>query len=334
MIRPTHHRHAGSEEPQTRQQTAGSCGPHVRARKIAAVVRVRNAAEELDRCLLALKRQRLPEDAELEIVVVDNDSTDASRLVAQRHGAVVVSISQAEFSWGRALNRGIAQTHGDVVLLLSSDATPVDEHWIEHMVEPFAEPEVAIVYGRQLPYPDAPVDERVRLEQTFGEQPIALDGRQHADNPSAQGMLASNACAAIRRAVWLDHPYDEETSGGEEGPFTCQALKQGFQCLYRPGAQVYHSHRDGPWKLACREWQILHKNVVYQGLRLKAWTLVRWWIGMAKRRLLNCIRVKAPLYYRIEGLLRLPADLATCVIVGSLLLCERSRQRARQIFWR
>jgi GT2 family glycosyltransferase len=303
-------------------------------RTISAVVRVRNAAAELDRCLSGLGRQVLPEGVRLETIVVDNDSTDDSRMIAQRHGAVVVSISQAEFSWGRALNRGMAQARGEVVLLLSSDATPADEHWVQRMVEPFREPEVAIVYGRQLPYPDAPVDERMRLERTFGGQPIALDRQQHADNPSARGMLASNACAAIRRAVWQDHPYDEETSGGEEGPFTCQALSQGFRCLYQPCAQVYHSHRDGPWKLACREWQILHKNVVYAGARLRKRTLVRWWIGVVKRRLVNCIRGKAPLYYRIEGLVRLPIDVAACMIVGSLLLREKSRQKARQVFWR
>jgi rhamnosyltransferase len=333
MIHHGHRCNADSEESQT-SQAAGSCCTHVQARKIAAVIRVRNAAKELDRCLSALRRQVLPKGTELEMVVVDNDSTDDSGTVAQRHGAVVVPISPAEFSWGRALNRGIAQTRGAVVLLLSSDATPADEYWVQHMVEPFVEPDVAVVYGRQRPYPDAPVDERVRLERTFGAQAIALDKQQHADNPSAKGMLASNACAAVRRAVWQEHPYDEETSGGEEGPFTCQALKLGFRCLYQPSAQVYHSHRDGPWKLACREWQILHKNVVYTGSRLKKRMLLRWWAGVVKRRLVNCIRVKAPWYYRMEGLVRLPIDVAACVVVGSLLLRAKSRQKARQVFWR
>jgi rhamnosyltransferase len=304
------------------------------AKMISVVIRVRDAAKDLDRCLSSVRRQDLPQGAELEIVVVDNDSTDDSRAVAQRHGAVVVPISQAEFSWGRALNRGIARTHGAVVLLLSSDATPADEFWVRRMVEPFGEPEVAIVYGRQLPYPDAPVDERVRLKQTFGAEPITLDRTKHAENPSAKGMLASNACAAIRRVVWQEHAYDEDISGGEEGPFTCQTLRQGLRCLYEPKAVVYHSHRDSPWRYACREWEILHKNAVCCGSRLKKRTLLRWWVGVAKRRLLNCLRVEASLYCRLEGLARLPIDVAACVVVGSLLSCERSRQKARRIFWR
>jgi rhamnosyltransferase len=301
---------------------------------ISVVIRVRNAAGDLDRCLAGLKRQVLPGGEELELIVVDNDSTDGTRRVAQRYGAAVVPISRAEFSWGRALNRGIARAHGAVVLLLSSDATPTDENCVRHMVEPFQEPDVAVVYGRQLPYPDAPVDERVRLERTFGAQPITLDRQRHADNPSARGMSASNAWAAIRRTVWHAHPYDEGTAAAEEGPFTCHTLKQGFRCLYQPKAQVHHSHRDSPWRLACREWQILYKNIVHTGSGLKTRMLLRWWAGMAKRRLVNCFRGKVPLYYRMEGLVRLPVDLAACVIVGSLLSRGKSRQRVQQVFWR
>ncbi|MEN6426525.1 MAG: glycosyltransferase family 2 protein [Phycisphaerales bacterium] len=305
-----------------------------RGMTVSVVIRVRDAARELERCLDALQRQVLSDGGTLEIVVVDNDSKDASRDVAVRHGAVVVPISRTDFTWGRALNRGIAQTHGDVVLLLSSDATPADETWAQHMIERFAEPNVAIVYGRQLPYPDAPIDERVRLAKTFGSDPISLDRDQHAKNPSAKGMLASNACAAIRRTVWEEYPYDEETSGGEEGPFTCQALTRGYRCLYEPSARVYHSHRDGSWRLACRGWEILHKNVVYTGSRLRWWMLLKWWAGVTKRRIVNCIQADVPLPCRIGGLLRLPADLLACMIVGPLMLSAKSRQKVRQAFWR
>jgi GT2 family glycosyltransferase len=300
---------------------------------VSIVIRARNAAKDLDRCLGGLMRQTLPAGAELEIVVVDNDSTDDSRAVAQRHGAGIVPISQAEFSWGRALNRGIAKARGDIVLLLSSDATPADESWLRNMIEPFSEPDVAIVYGRQLPYPDAPVDERVRLKRTFGAKPIVLDGGQEVED-TGKGMNASNACAAIRRAVWQANAYDETTAGGEEGPFTCQALKRGYRCLYQPSARAYHSHRDSPWKFACREWEILHKNAAYGGSRLRGHMLLRWWVRVAKRRLGNCVRAEASAYYRVEGLVRLPIDLMACVIIGLLLLPERSRRRARQLFWR
>jgi len=185
-----------------------------------------------------------------------------------------------------------------------------------------------------LPYPNAPVDERVRLQRTFGSKPMALDPEEHANNFRAKGMLVSNACAAVRKAVWCEHRYDEETSGGEEGPFTCQTLQQGFRVLYRPQAVVYHSHRDSPWKFACREWEILHKNATYTGARLKKRMLIRWWAAVVKRRLINCVQTDGSLYCRIEGLWRLPVDLLACVIVGSAMFREKSRRAARQVFWK
>lgn len=321
------------DENQRAGQGEGSRFEQTSAKVVSIVIRVKDAAWDLDRCLSGLARQMRPRGTEMEIVIVDNDSQDGSRAVAERFGAVVVPISQAEFSWGRALNRGIARARGDIVLLLSSDVTPADDHWLERMIEPFVEPDVAIVYGRQLPYPNAPVDERVRLKRTFGEQPIVWDER-HAVQDTGRGLVASNACAAIRRTLWKDHPYDEQTSGGEEGPFTRQVLQRGFRCLYWPSARVCHSHRDTPWKFACREWEILYKNLVYAGARLNKRSLLRWWAGVAKRRLINCMRAGVPAYYRLEGLLRLPIDLGACVVVGVLLFPEKSRRRIRRLFWR
>lgn len=300
---------------------------------ISVMIRVRDAARELERCLSALGRQVLPDGVTLEIVVVDNDSKDDSCAVAVRHGAAVVPIARMDFTWGRALNRGIVQTHGEIVLLLSSDATPVDETWVQQMIEPFGDSKMAIVYGRQVPYPDAPVDERVRLARTFGEHPITLDGRQEVEI-TGKGMNASNACAAIRRSVWQETPYDEETSAGEEGPFTCQALRRGYLCRYQPAARAYHSHRDSPWRYACREWEILHKNAKYGGRPLRGRALLRWWAALTKRRLVNSVRVEASLYCRLCGVLRLPADLLACMVIGLLLLPEKSRSRVRQLFWR
>jgi len=315
-------------------QALESARPQGSGNAISVVIRVRDAAEELDRCLCALKRQTIPDACTLEIVVVDNESKDESRAVAQRYGAAIVPISRAEFTWGRALNRGIAQTRGDIVLLLSSDATPADETWLEHMVEPFAEADVAVVYGRQLPYPSAPIDERARLARTFGAEPISLDPGVHANNPSGKGMGASNVCAAVRRRVWEEHPYDEQISGGEEGPFTSHVLARGYRCLYQPSARVYHSHRDSPWKMACREWEILEKNAAYANARIRMRTLVKWWAGVAVRRLVNCVRADAPWYRRAEGVLRLPLELPAYVVVGVSMLRERSRRKAREVFWR
>ena len=75
-------------------------------RIVSAVIRVRNAGAELDRCLSSLGCQVLPDGVELEMIVVDNDSTDDSRGVAQRHGAVIVPISASRVLLGPGAKPG------------------------------------------------------------------------------------------------------------------------------------------------------------------------------------------------------------------------------------
>ena len=67
---------------------------------VSVVIRVRNAAADLARCLAALRAQTMPASMELELIIVDNESTDGSVEVASEYGAVVVPISLADFSWG------------------------------------------------------------------------------------------------------------------------------------------------------------------------------------------------------------------------------------------
>ena len=71
---------------------------------ISVVLRARNEAAWIGRCLTAIRRQRLPH---IDVILVDNDSTDGTVEVAAAHGATLTNISREEFSYGRALNLGI-----------------------------------------------------------------------------------------------------------------------------------------------------------------------------------------------------------------------------------
>ncbi len=299
---------------------------------ISVVIRARNVANELNRCLTKLKNQVVPKGKKLEVIVVDNDSDDETVQVARHHDAIIVEICRKDFSWGRALNRGITKAAGDIILILSADAEPADENFVCEMTRPFTDADMAVVFGRQLPSEDAPVDERVRLEKMFRPTPEFFDRLKHSRNLTGRDMTASNACAAIRKSLWQKNRYDENTSGGEEGPFICYALKCGLSVIYQPSAKVYHSHRDRIFRLACRELEILNKNLAYRGRLLLAGDKIRLLAGFMKRRLRNCVQPRMPLKIRLEGLFRLPLELAAIAIVG---FCSNNRllKKYRYIFW-
>jgi rhamnosyltransferase len=99
---------------------------------ISVVIRVRNEGAALHKVLCALKLQDLPP---WEIIVVDNASTDESRAVAQYHGATILDISRAEFTYGRALNWGIRKSQGEFICILSAHSLPIGKDFLRTAVD-------------------------------------------------------------------------------------------------------------------------------------------------------------------------------------------------------
>jgi len=231
------------------------------------------------------------------------------------------------------LNDGLARATGRIALLLSSDAYASDSNWLAEMLKPFSNPRVAAVYGRQVPYRDAPVDERVRLKKTFPAESMHFNSHSSNVHPTGRGMIVSNACAAIRRDIWQEIPYDETITAGEEGLWSYEVLQRGYSIVYQASARVYHSHNDGPLKHAWRHRELrVREELLDSGGKRKTWT-VRWMAGFAKRRLRNCLHPGLPMSARFKGIAVLPAELLAFALVD--LVCRRRGQGAKvkRLFW-
>src|SRR5215831_2547291 len=109
--------------------------------RLSVIIRVRNEARALDSLFAALRAQKC--SFPWEIVVVDNDSEDDTRKVAEQARAKVVRLAQKEFTYGRALNVGLRAACGDLALLLSAHALPIGSSFLEKLTLPFSDPQVA-----------------------------------------------------------------------------------------------------------------------------------------------------------------------------------------------
>lgn len=301
---------------------------------LSVVIRVRNAAEDLRCCLEKVTEQSLPEGYTLEIVVVDNESSDNSAEVARHFEAIVVFLPVLEFSWGRALNRGVSKATGEIVLLLSADAYPADKNWVREMIKPFKDPHVAAVYGKQIPRPDAPIEEIIRLKKTFGEKSKLAKKLPRGFSPrGGTGFPVSNACAAIRKKVWETVPYDEEISGGEEGVWSYHVFQKGFFIGYQETARVFHSHKDPFFRKAWRELELIKKNTELQGKRLSVYVYVHHLLCKCKQRMYNCFFSGCSLLNYIKGILFLPFDCFFFCIAAFFFHKQKNPSRYRTFFW-
>jgi glycosyltransferase involved in cell wall biosynthesis len=197
---------------------------------ISVIVRARNEALWLDRCLRALNNQ----SRTCEIILVDNESTDDTRSIAKRWNTEIVDINTADFTFGRALNVGIDEASHEVIAIISAHCVPVDELWADFIAIHLEEdnPNICGVYGRQEPLPEtSDVDSR-DLWTTFRNERLV----QEVD------YFFHNANSAIRKSLWLETPFDELINGVEDRAWAKTMITKGFQITYEPHARVYHHH--------------------------------------------------------------------------------------------
>ncbi len=106
---------------------------------VSFVIPVRNDAERLHRCLSSIVRNDYPREV-IELVVVDNQSTDGSARVARSFGAIVVKAPGDSVAALR--NKGARAALGAVLAFADSDHE-IDRSWIETAVNILADPTVA-----------------------------------------------------------------------------------------------------------------------------------------------------------------------------------------------
>jgi rhamnosyltransferase len=195
------------------------------------VIRALNEADHLPALFSGLLRQNLQPD---QVVLVDSGSTDDSVAIAEAHGARIVHIDPADFSFGRSLNVGCAEATGDVLVFLSAHVYPVDEFWLSNLIEPFDDDEIVLSYGRQTGDHRTKFSELQLMRQWF---PDVSDRDQRTP-------FCNNANCAIRRDWWERTPYDEALTGLEDLAWAEAALAAGGRIAYRADAAIAHIHDE------------------------------------------------------------------------------------------
>jgi rhamnosyltransferase len=218
---------------------------------ISMVIRCLNEEQHIGRLLAGLERQsRRPN----EIVIVDSGSTDATLDIAARYDTKIVHIKPQEFSFGRALNVGCAAATGDVLVFASAHVYPLYDSYLDLLTAPFADPRVALTYGRQVGDQRTKYSEARVLLQWFPETSIRR--QQHP--------FCNNANAAVRREIWEVVPYDESLTGLEDLDWARRVQAKGFDISYVAEAPVAHVHEE-TWRTVVNRYRreaIAYKRIM------------------------------------------------------------------------
>jgi glycosyltransferase involved in cell wall biosynthesis len=228
---------------------------------VTVAIPVRDGGRLLAGTLAALARQSV----EHELLVCDSGSRDGSAALARSHGARVLEIAPERFSHGGTRNLLMREARGEHVALLTQDAEPADEQWLERLLGGFAlARDVGIVYGPYRPRADASLAVRIELERWFGS--LSPDGRarverlaasggaaaggggaeKHVSLPSSAELLGrrgffTDANSCIARKAWERVPF-REVAYAEDRVLAIDMLRAGYGKAFVPEAAVLHSH--------------------------------------------------------------------------------------------
>lgn len=215
------------------QRVVSSLMPDAAWPSMTVVVCAYNAEATLDECLEHTCRLDYPN---LEILVVDDGSTDRTAEIAERHpAATLVRIPHAGLSAAR--NVGLHAAQGDIVAYLDADAYPGPE-WPYYLALGFDSRTVGGVGGPNVPPPsDAAAAALVAAAPGGPVHVLVADDR-------AEHVPGCNM--AFWRDVLLEVGGFEPvyTAAGDDVDVCWKVLDKGWEIGFHPAAQVWHHRRS------------------------------------------------------------------------------------------
>lgn len=213
------------------------------------VVPTFNGLAHLKRCLRAL-RETLPRGAEVEIIVVDDASTDGTaaflHLWAVDEPRLKVVRNKKNSGFILSCNRGAREARGEVLVFLNDDTVPLPE-WLPPLLRILQDDAAVGAVGGKLIYPDGTLQEAGGV--IFADGSGANFGRNSSDldaplfNYVREVDYCSGALLATRRSVFLEvGGFDLNLAPAyyEDTDYCFRLREKGFRVVFQPESAVIH----------------------------------------------------------------------------------------------
>jgi glycosyltransferase involved in cell wall biosynthesis len=255
---------------------------------VSAILPVRDRAAWIGRAVESVLAQRYPA---VELIVIDDGSTDETPSVLDRYGSRIVRLHGPGGNAYAARNVGLARARGDLIAFIDSD----DRWWPDHLsrlVPLFARPAVGLTFADTVHVTGPPEAPRPTGRTSFATTPPRR-GRVAAH--FLWGDFVPTTTTVVRRsALEASGPFDEASPVGADYPkWIAIARDHELDHADAPGAD-YTVHRsgisfdlgrtlagrvDGVTRLLARETDAAHRNLLRRILVHLALHLVGAWAG-------------------------------------------------------
>ena len=202
---------------------------------MSIIIPCKNGVAWLDEAIESCLGQTWPD---IEIIVVDNGSTDASLAVAKRYRSASVTVLECHRKGASAArNRGIEQAHGDYIQFLDADDV-LDPDKIRVQVERLSALPAGVVASGAWARFSRRVD-----EAPFAAEPVwrDLSGEDFLISSwSGGGMMPNFAWLVPRSILAKAGRWNEQLSLNDDGEFFCRVALTATGIAFCDGARGYY----------------------------------------------------------------------------------------------
>ena len=196
---------------------------------LSVVVPAYNAAATIGDCIAALRRQTV--DGPVELIVVDDGSTDDTAALARAAGATVITTPRGRPAAAR--NVGARAAEANIICFTDADCVPHPD-WLNEISAPLADPAVVAAKGTYATRQRSLVARFVQLEYEDKYDRLRL-------KPTID-FIDTYSCAYRRDVLLGNGGFDERFHYLEDQELSFRLAARGYRMVFRPAAVVEHRH--------------------------------------------------------------------------------------------
>ena len=194
---------------------------------VSIIIRVKNEEKWITSCLRSVFNQQYNH---FEVIIVNNQSNDNTLKNIKDFRLKILNIKN--FFPGKAINYGIKNSKGEIIVCLSGHCIPKDKRWLGNIIKHLNKKNIAGVYGKQEPLSFSKPNDKRDLKLTFGMD-MKIQKKDY---------FFHNANSAFKRSIWKKYPFNEKITNIEDREWGKRVIKDGLKIIYEPKASVYHYH--------------------------------------------------------------------------------------------
>lgn len=185
------------------------------------------------------------DQANVEFIVVDDASTDATAAIESRVANLRVIRNAENLGFLHSCNKAASEARGSYILFLNND-TEVEAGWIDHMLAVFSRFPKTGAVGAKLVYPDGTLQDAGGIVWESGTPWNSGHGRERDDpefNYVREVDYLTGAALMVSRSAWVavgGFSEDYAPAYYEDTDLAFKLREAGYQTRYCPRATVVH----------------------------------------------------------------------------------------------